>query len=155
MSTYTGALLAATSTPLWAAAPLLLPAAFGTASMSSAAASLSLAGAGAAAPVIDRLERLAAAAELVLLHLLHRQIRDSGVKTRIGLAPVALLSAAPLLAAALPSRKDKTEPPRRARSLWAPLAVLAGSFLLRHLVLQAGNRSARRPRDYFRFAGRR
>jgi formate-dependent nitrite reductase membrane component NrfD len=34
----------------------------------------------------------------------------------------------------------------------AAIAVLAGAFLLRHAVLQAGNRSAQRPRDHFRFA---
>jgi formate-dependent nitrite reductase membrane component NrfD len=34
-----------------------------------------------------------------------------------------------------------------------PLMVLAGGFLLRHLLLQAGNISAKRPKDYFRFAG--
>ncbi|MGE3782911.1 MAG: NrfD/PsrC family molybdoenzyme membrane anchor subunit, partial [Alphaproteobacteria bacterium] len=155
MSTYTGALLGATSTPLWAAAPLALPATFGVASMSSAAAALSLTGAGAAAPAVDRLERFAAIAELVLLHLLHRQIQHSGVRTRIGLLPVALLSAVPLLKAAPPHHRVKSEPSREARSPWAPVAVLTGSWLLRHLVLQAGNRSARRPRDYFRFAGRR
>ena len=32
------------------------------------------------------------------------------------------------------------------------VAVLAGAFLLRHLVLRAGNESAKRPRDYFRFS---
>ena len=40
MSTYTGALLAATSTPLWAALPKLLPASFGASAMASAAAAL-------------------------------------------------------------------------------------------------------------------
>ena len=155
MSTYTGVLLGATSTPLWAAAPRVLPAAFGVAAMSSAAAALSLAGAGAATPAIDKLEPLASMAELLLLWFLHREIRDNGIRTRIGLVPVALLSSAPLLKAALPRAPGSTEPPRRARSLWAPIAVLAGSLLLRHLVLQAGNRSARRPRDYFRFASRR
>ncbi len=155
MSTYTGALLGATSTPLWAAAPRVLPATFGVAAMSSAAAAVSLAGTGAATPAIDRLERLASMAELLLLRLLHREIRDSGVRTRIGLLPVALLSGAPLLKAALPRLSGRSEPSRQARSLWAPIAVLAGSLLLRHLVLQAGNRSARRPRDHFRFASRR
>jgi formate-dependent nitrite reductase membrane component NrfD len=34
----------------------------------------------------------------------------------------------------------------------AAVTTLAGGFLLRHLLLRAGNRSASRPRDYFRFA---
>lgn len=154
MSTYTGALLGATSTPLWAAAPSVLPAAFGAAAMGSAAAALSLAGSGAAAPALSKLELFASAAELLLFRLLDRQIRENGIRTRIGLIPVALLSGAPLLKPALP-RSPNGSRMHLGRSLLAPLAVLAGSLLLRHLVLQAGNRSARRPRDYFRFAGRR
>jgi hypothetical protein len=37
--------------------------------------------------------------------------------------------------------------------LAASLAILTGGFLLRHVLLRAGNASAERPRDYFRFAG--
>ncbi|MGE5269473.1 MAG: NrfD/PsrC family molybdoenzyme membrane anchor subunit [Thiohalocapsa sp.] len=154
MSTYTGALLGATSTPLWAAAPLTLPALFGAASMSSATAALSLVGAGeAAAPALERLEGVASAAEIVLSALLQRRIRAAGVKTAIGLWPVMLLAAAPVLKALpLPSLPPR---PSRPGPNWLPVAVLAGSLLLRHLVLQAGNRSARRPRDHFRVARRR
>jgi formate-dependent nitrite reductase membrane component NrfD len=167
MSTYTGALLAATSTPLWAAAPRLLPATFGAAAMSSAAAALSLAGAGAAAPALEKLEAVSSALEIWLLQLLVRDIRAKGVRTRIGLLPVVLLAGAPLLRAARRIDAARAQPalpgpsaPAAARAsrhlaAWAPIAVLAGSFLLRHLILQAGNRSARRPRDHFRFAGRR
>jgi hypothetical protein len=32
--------------------------------------------------------------------------------------------------------------------------VLAGGFLLRHVLLRAGNTSAKRPKDYFRLTGR-
>lgn len=39
-------------------------------------------------------------------------------------------------------------------ALVIPLAVLAGGFLLRHVLLRAGNVSAKRPKDYFRFTGR-
>jgi formate-dependent nitrite reductase membrane component NrfD len=43
--------------------------------------------------------------------------------------------------------------PRRA-ALVISLAVLAGGFLLRHLLMRAGNVSAKRPKDYFRLTGR-
>ena len=33
-------------------------------------------------------------------------------------------------------------------------AVLAGGFLLRHVLLRAGNSSAKRPKDYFRLTAR-
>ena len=42
--------------------------------------------------------------------------------------------------------------PRRAMTI--SLAVLAGGFLLRHVLLRAGNSSAKRPKDYFRLTGR-
>ncbi|MGA7260526.1 MAG: NrfD/PsrC family molybdoenzyme membrane anchor subunit [Stellaceae bacterium] len=44
MSTYTGALLSATSTPLWAAAPRRIAAVFGASAMASGAAVLTIAG---------------------------------------------------------------------------------------------------------------
>jgi formate-dependent nitrite reductase membrane component NrfD len=46
--------------------------------------------------------------------------------------------------------------PERAprRALTVSLAVLAGGFLLRHVLLRAGNTSAKRPKDYFRLTGR-
>ena len=43
MSTYTGALLSATSTPLWAAAPRRIAALFGASAMASGAAALTIA----------------------------------------------------------------------------------------------------------------
>jgi formate-dependent nitrite reductase membrane component NrfD len=47
---------------------------------------------------------------------------------------------------------ERKHPPRPAPMI--SLAVLAGGFLLRHVLLRAGNTSAKRPNDYFRFAGR-
>ena len=38
-----------------------------------------------------------------------------------------------------------------ALSVAGALAVLAGGFMMREAILRAGNRSARRPADYFRF----
>jgi formate-dependent nitrite reductase membrane component NrfD len=159
MSTYTGALLCATSTPLWAAAPRLIPALFGASAMASAAAALSLAARDSEAEVLGRIEAAASAVELLLLLALRRRLRAVGVRTRFGIAPLLLTAAAPLahqVANALERPRESggaTE--RRAESLGklASAAVLAGAFLLRHLILTAGNRSAERPRDYFRFAG--
>jgi formate-dependent nitrite reductase membrane component NrfD len=49
MSTYTGALLSATSTPLWAAAPRRIAAAFGALAMGSGATALTVAEQGGSA----------------------------------------------------------------------------------------------------------
>jgi formate-dependent nitrite reductase membrane component NrfD len=167
MSTYTGALLAATSTPLWAALPRLLPAAFGASAMASAAAALSLLARGPERDTLHRVELVASAVELGLVAVLPGRLRDRGIATRIGVVPVLAAAAAPLLhriAGAIERpRADRANDPtaqtaaaqtRRALRFGkaSAVAVLAGAFLLRHLVLRAGNESAKRPRDHFRFS---
>ena len=67
MSTYTGALLAATSAPVWAALPKLLPASFGASAMASAAAALSLLAGGSEHETLDRVELVASTVELALV----------------------------------------------------------------------------------------
>jgi formate-dependent nitrite reductase membrane component NrfD len=158
MSTYTGALLGATSTPLWAAASRLIPALFGSSAIASAAAALSLAASRKEAAVLDRIELLASASELALIWGLHRQLRINGIETKPALAALLPIAAAPWLRKAAPavtgpSQRPQAAPPPapKGRAVIA-VAVLASAFLLRHAILRAGNRSAQRPRDYFRLA---
>jgi formate-dependent nitrite reductase membrane component NrfD len=162
MSTYTGALLAATSTPLWAALPRLLPAAFGASAMASAAAALSLLARGSERDTLHRVELAASAVELALVAMLPGKLQRNGIATRIGVAPVLAAAAMPLLhqiAGVIErpraDRADDTAAQARRAARFgkaSAVAVLAGAFLLRHLVLRAGNESAKRPRDYFRFS---
>jgi formate-dependent nitrite reductase membrane component NrfD len=164
MSTYTGALLSATSTPLWAAAPRRIAAVFGASAMASGAAALTIANGRGASDDADRalngVALAASALELFLLLSLRRRFREQGVdgalnETGWGLAydlgVMALGAGAPMLhhieGAIEPKRK-----PRRA--LMISFAVLAGGFLLRHVLLHAGNTSAKRPKDYFHLTGR-
>jgi len=84
MSTYTGALLSATtSTPLWAAAPRRIAAAFGASAMASGAAALTIAERGREAPdigpALDRIALVASAVELFLLLSLRQRLREQGV----------------------------------------------------------------------------
>ena len=151
MSTYTGALLAATSTPLWAALPKLLPAAFGASAMASAAAALSLIVREAEREPLRRIELVASAAELGVLALIPAKLRAEGVETRIGLGPVLAAAAMPLLERAVQAIAGR-DPGAKPPAAMTALGVLAGAFLLRHLVLRAGNRSAEHPRDHFHFA---
>jgi formate-dependent nitrite reductase membrane component NrfD len=160
MSTYTGALLGATSTPLWAAAPRLLPALFGSSAMASAAAALSLVSSPEESAVLDRIALLTSASELSLMWGVRRQLHAAGIETKPAVAPLLLSAAAPLLGKTAPAvtgpsppRRAAAPQPARARLVGA-IAVLAGAFLLRHAILRAGNRSALRPRDYFRLAHR-
>jgi protein NrfD len=158
MSTYTGALLAATSAPVWAALPKLLPASFGASAMASAAAALSLLAGGSERETLHRVELIASTVELALVAMLPGKLREKGIATRIGVAPVLAVAATPLLhqiagAIERPRAGDTGAQTRAVRfGKASAVAVLAGAFLLRHLVLRAGNESAKRPRDYFRFS---
>ena len=165
MSTYTGALLSATSTPLWAAAPRRIAAVFGASAMASGAAALTIAGQGRSASdeggqVLDRIALAASALELLLLLSLRQRFREQGVDGALNetgwclaydLGAVALGAGVPVLHHA-ESMIEPKPPPRP--SLVISLAVLAGGFLLRHVLMRAGNVSAKRPKDYFRLTGR-
>jgi formate-dependent nitrite reductase membrane component NrfD len=163
MSTYTGALLSATSTPLWAAAPRRIAALFAASAMASGAAALTIGEQGRGAPdtrPLDRIALVASALELLLLLSLRQRFREQGVdgalsETGWGLAydlgVMALGAGMPML-----HHVESVVKPERAprRALAISLAVLAGGFLLRHALLRAGNISAKRPKDYFRYTGR-
>jgi protein NrfD len=164
MTTYTGALLSATSTPLWAAAPRQVAAVFGASAMASGTAALTIAEqygvkANGARRTLDRIGLATSAVELALLLSLRRRLREQGVdgplsETGWGLAydlgVIALGAGVPVLHHS--ARALKPEPAPRS-GLMIPLAILAGGLLLRHVLLRAGNTSAKRPKDYFRFAG--
>jgi protein NrfD len=165
MTTYTGALLSATSTPLWAAAPRLIAAAFGASAMACGAAALRLGQKDRGAVdgdsrALDRIGFMAGAVELALLLSLRQRLRDQGVdgafrETGWGLGYDV---GAVVLGAAVPVMHDaasvfETGPAPKPSPAIA-FAILAGGFLLRHILLRAGNISAKRPVDYFRFAGK-
>jgi formate-dependent nitrite reductase membrane component NrfD len=162
MSVYTGTLLAATSTPLWACLPRLVPALFGASAAATAAAAVSVAQELTGAPegekeAVGRFALAAGGAELALAAAadrgMHRQGLDEPLRrdprvAALGVGAVGLGMVVPLVIhgwQALTGRRS------RAASLLAAGSALAGGFLLRAAVLFAGNQSARRPEDYFRF----
>ena len=175
MSTYTGALLSATSNPLWGAAPRHIAAAFGASAMASGTAALTIAdqcrsASGASKEpgsskepgrALDRIALVVSAVEFFLLLSLRRRFHEQGVDGALndsGWGPAYDLGAV-ALGAGLPmlSHTASVIAPERAPRLKLAtcLAILAGGFLLRHVLLRAGNASAERPKDYFRFAGSR
>jgi hypothetical protein len=136
MSTYTGALLSATSTPLWAAASRRIATLFGASAMASGAAALTIAeqgrGASDTGRPLDRIALVASALELFLLLSLRQRFREQGVdgapnETGWGLAydfgAVALGAGVPML-----HHIESVIEPERAprRTLTISLAVLAG-----------------------------
>jgi len=161
MGTYTGALLSATSTPVWAAAPRLLTARFACSAMATGAAALSLAerfgGDARNADTLDQVAMAATLADTVLSALAEREYRRRGVADSLEgeNAPAAenrlsngLEHMLPLICYGVNAVLPK---PSRALSTAAAFGVLAGGLLMRSTIFHAGNRSASRPQDYLGF----
>jgi formate-dependent nitrite reductase membrane component NrfD len=156
MSVYTGALLAATSTPAWSAQPRLLAGRFGASAFATGAAALSigetLRGHDANAARLDRTAALAALLEYGLGKAAQQQLRRRGLAEADAAgrrrSEVALL--APLACLAL----NELAPRRsRALSVAGAAGLLAAGLVMRATVFREGNASARRPQDAFAAAG--
>jgi formate-dependent nitrite reductase membrane component NrfD len=161
MTTYTGALLSSTSTPLWAAQPRLLSARFACSAMATAAAALSLSERAWGDPRnSDALDKLAVVATLAGAALsgaasagyrrqgLDSTLEDKGAAARQATLAGHISHTVPLLCHGLGGLM-----PAQARSLSvaASLSILAGGLLMRSAIFRAGNESALRPRDYFQY----
>ena len=159
LATYTASLLAATSTPLWAAAPRSLAARFASSSIATGAAALSLLElSGRRRRKLDMLLLAALSAELAATAVSHKTYHTAGVDEaldgqwgrveRIGgmqfgvVLPLGLKA----LSLALGSRRPGV------LSNFASLAALAGSLLFRVSIMGAGDESARRPEVSYRFS---
>ncbi len=158
LSTYTAALLASTSTPLWAAAPQALAVRFGSSSIAAGAAALSFrARRGRTRRSLDTIALAALAVELAATRASHRTYERRGVAAaldggwgqveRLGATGLGTLMPLGLHAASLALARQ----PGNLSNL-ASLAVMAGSLLLRVSVMAAGDESANRPEVSFRFS---
>ncbi|HLS68525.1 MAG TPA: NrfD/PsrC family molybdoenzyme membrane anchor subunit [Kiloniellales bacterium] len=163
MSCYTGALLSATSNPLWAAAPRLLAARLAASSLAMGAASLSLGerltGKRRSSRRLDAVAALASTAGLLFSLLSSRTYRQRGVEGALEEKDIAKQEQAALVLShgiplacyaidRLAGRRSDT------LSIIASLSVVAGGYVTRDALLKGGRRSSQRPRDYFSFAGR-
>ncbi len=158
LSTYTAALLASTSTPLWAAAPRALAVRFGSSSIASGAAALSLrARSGRTRRSLDTITLAALALELAAARSSHQTYQSSGVSgaldggwgkvERLGATGLGTMVPLGLHAVSLAlARRPGT------LSNLASLAVITGSYLLRVSVMEAGDESANRPEVSFQFS---
>lgn len=162
MTVYTAALLSATATPLWASVPTLLAPRFAASSMGSAAAALWLcawlAGDTALWPALATLALVALAVDLAFSIFMEWRHRMLGLDAPLRQAPwgpvhvigVQLLGTA--LPIALYAVGTWAGGPVVLLSAIASACALGGGLLMRGTILMAGNESARRPQDYFRFA---
>jgi len=164
MSTYTAALLSATSTPLWASAPRAMAVQFGTSAMATAAAALSLGEQIAGDPEncrrLDGLAAVAAAGELVASAYAEKRHHETGVGETLREGPVgtgykvgalALGLGVPLACHTINALSKR---PSRGLSVLGSLAILAGGMMMRQAIFTAGNKSAERADDYFRLTQR-
>jgi protein NrfD len=162
MSTYTGVLLAATSTPLWAVGYCHLPALFGATAVASASAAISLVLDRVRTPRLalrrlDRLALLASAAQLVCALSLEQQWKRKGVFGPLQTSTLAWVDrGAVQLGMGLPLLVHglQTLSGRRSGGLsaLAAVATLTGAYLERAVIVLAGNRSADSPEDYLRLS---
>ncbi|MGI4945153.1 MAG: NrfD/PsrC family molybdoenzyme membrane anchor subunit, partial [Janthinobacterium lividum] len=157
LGTYTAALLAATSTPLWAADPAGLAVRFGSSSVAAGAAALSLGAGRRLGRRLDEVMLAALAVELAATLASHRTYERKGVAPaldspagraeRVGATVLGTMLPIGLLAASLTARRRLP-----ALSAAASVAAIAGSATLRIAFMAAGDESARRPEVSFRFA---
>jgi len=159
LGTYTASLLSSTSTPLWAAAPKSMAVEFGSSSVASGAAALAMAerraGSRSLARKLDTLALAALAVELGASVVSEATYRARGISAAADAARgTRMLARAGTIAPfALQMLAGKgTGRGSFALSDLASLAILAGSYCLRTGIMEAGDESARRPGDYFRFS---
>lgn len=170
MLTYTGPLLSATSTPLWAQSPRLLAAGFAAFSMAAGASALVLWSLATGGPYGERLERVAllsllAAWLCLILWLARLEAPRSKTRAAAGWAAPLLQGSAGaimvfgvaggglVLPALMHLLQLYTAAPLAWASAVAAAGELAGSLLWRGALLLAGQDSARRTTDALRAAG--
>lgn len=163
LSIYTAALLSATSTPLWAAAPRLLALRFGSSAMAGAAALLSLCArrrrAHEEAERLDRVALISVVVDTIGAFLSSRTYRKCGVGAALRNDPalVAMDNAGLVFGHLLPIGFYLVARRGRAKelSVLASIGVLAGGFLLRTTIVSAGARSAESAAEAHRMSRKR
>lgn len=159
LGSYTAALLSATSTPLWAAAPRLMAVRFASSSVVAGAAALSLGEPSARRRrSLDALTLAALSADLAGAVASRTVYAQRGVEASLegrwgqiekqGATRLGVVLPLGLYALSLATRRGRPG----TMSDVACLATLAGSLLLRVSIMQAGDVSASRPDISFRFS---
>ncbi len=158
LSIYTGSLLSATSVPLWASVPRLLPALFGASSVSTATALLSFfVHHRETARRLERVSLVSSLAQLVLGQLVEREWRRQGLAEVVEREPVrsayqvGALGAGTVLPLAIHTLQTVTGSHSDRLSKLASICTLAGAYAERAVIVLAGNQSADDPRMYLQW----
>ena len=145
LATYTGALIANTSVPVWHEARLSLPALFAGGAAASAGAAATLLTPPAHAAPARRLAVMGAAAELAVMSAMERRLGSlaepyhEGTSGRLARAAKALTAAGAVTIAGWGHR-------RRSAAVLGGTALLAGAAAERFAVFRAGFASAKDPK---------
>jgi protein NrfD len=162
MASYTAALMSATATPLWAAAPKLLAMRFASSAIATGAAAASLVALGVATGSglvrafgnISALALLLEVAASIAAMTVRRGMGVNGPLQEAPWGPIYVIgvllfgNVAPLVLYILINLDGEAT---GILALAASVCVLCGGLLMRGAILLAGNESARRPQDYLRF----
>ncbi len=150
---YTGVLISATAIPFWAIGKRFIPAISVCSGMAGAcaahAALLALRDAPASKPTrlkLERLELVAAAAELVLLLGFARHAGELGKPMFAGKRGRKLRNFTMFGGIALPAVLNVLPFPGRSKTLAASALTLAGGYVLRESLIEAGKDSSEDPR---------
>jgi protein NrfD len=161
-STYTAALLSATSTPYWAAAPRHLGVLFASSAVASGAAALSmgerLSGRAHTSRRLDSVAALATVVHVATAFDARRRLARAGMPEQLEqqsaghilkVSEFVLAGALPLAAYALNRRRGGRS---AGLSVAGSASLLAGAWLFRHSLLKIGMESAKDPQAQFRLA---
>ncbi|CUH11612.1 Formate-dependent nitrite reductase, membrane component [Jannaschia seosinensis] len=159
-ATYTAALMAATSNPYYAAAPRGLGAQFSTSSVAAGAAALALGeragGRDKSAKQLEEVAAIAAVGHVGASLVAGRSRRAAGVERAVAGSAHKSEAADLLIAGALPiagyALNRATGGRAPAAAVVGSLALIAGSFVMRHGILNKGKKAARRPDAAFGLA---
>lgn len=147
---YTGVLLSATAIPLWALGKRHIPAFSVCSGLAGAcalnAAIVALAGSERTVRRLERLERIASAAELVLLEAFRRHAGERGEPMFGGTRGAKLRTYAQLAGIVAPALLGALPFGGRAKTLLTSVLTLAGGYVLRETLIEGGKASADDPR---------
>jgi formate-dependent nitrite reductase membrane component NrfD len=160
VGSYTGVLIGFTNVPLWAKTSLLQAPLFLTSALASGLAAIStgLPARGEDSPRVhtwlDRTERMAAMGEVALMNatIVHAPRHSDVLKLPKYMVPLRLV---PLLSIGLPfilRRRAKRADAKRARMFrfGAGLSVLSSAFIVKAVMVLAGQESGKRPEEYMK-----
>jgi len=155
MASYTPALLASTATPLWYSAPEALGTEFACAAFASGAAALLLAQPSRPLEYAACTATVAYGTAAMAARRLHKRAQvdrplQRGKWAAMHKVGLGLGVVVPLACFAMNALVGRS----RERSVLGAAGILAGVFLSRWALLEAGNESARRAEDYLRLTAR-